>query len=304
MRTSYSGHASSQCKFEQTSRGVAKYTILLPLCDQGTIMYDDGKWMKNVIPDDKKMFVYESPRHNAQLTLRQSLAEQNYKFSAIAGEKVAGRSTILIVAIPKASVMPERRYSVDVANMYLLKVETQHKGERKVLMETVAINYPRTLSIADPEKDGFSQYNRIPVETAISVGEVSKITEMLGFKPAIPDTLPFGFAMIDKQVDVDRDSIAYRITDGLAHATIMQRRTVRTKNTSANPSRRESRGFEFKLVGDLPDSVISKLLDIFVREASKGLNPLAETTDKSDVLDVLQQDEESLLLIAVIIDEA
>jgi negative regulator of sigma E activity len=304
MRTSYNGKASSQCKFEQTSRGITKFTILAPLCDQGTIMFDDGRNMKNIIPDEKKMFVYDSPRHNAQMAIRQALAEQNYKFSAANGEKVAGRATVVIVAVPKSSLMPSRRYSVDVANTYLLRVETEHRGDRKVLMDTIAINYPRTLSIADPEREHFSQYRRVEIETPVTVPDVSKITEMVGFRPAIPADLPFGFAMIDKQVDQNRDSVAFRISDGLAHATIYQSRSKPDKKGSAPGSRREVRGFEFKLIGDLPDPVISRLLDIFAREALKGLNPLAETPQGLSLLDDLQQDEEAVLLITVIIDAA
>jgi len=304
MRTSYNGKASSQCKFEQTSRGVTKFTILAPLCDQGTIMFDDGRNMKNIIPDEKKMFVYDSPRHNAQMAIRQALAEQNYKFSAATGEKVAGRATVVIVAVPKSSVMPSRRYSVDVANTYLLRVETDHRGERKMLMDTIAINYPRTLHISDPERENFSQYRRIEIESPVTVPDVGKITELVGFRPAIPSDLPYGFAMIDKQVDQNRDSVAFRITDGLAHATIYQSRSKPDKKGSTSGSRREVRGFEFKLIGDLPDSVITRLLDIFAREALKGLNPLAETPEGFPLLDDLQQDEEAVLLITVIIDAA
>lgn len=304
MRKTYNGESSTRFKFEQSARGTSKYTVLAPICDQGAVMYDNGKVMKSFMPDEKKLFVHDSPRHNAQIALRQALAEKNYRFVAETGAKVAGRPTIVIIALPRATGMPSRRYSIDVASTYLLRVETEMKGDRKTLTDTEAINYPRSISVSDPEKEFFSEIRRIEIPAPVSVSSNGSILELVGFKPALPAELPFGFATIDRQVDERRNSVAIRISDGLAHATILQSRVDRDKQRTPSSMRREAKGFEFKLIGDLPDQIISRLLDIFIREALKGLNPLAETESGAEMLDVLQKNIGDSVLIALIIDVA
>lgn len=303
MRKSYSGRSSSQCKFEQTNRGIAKYTVLAPICDQGAIMYDNGKVMKNFFPDEKKLMVHDSPRHNSQLAYRQALADQNYRFSTEKSERVAGRAAVVIIAVPRSTGMPSRRYTLDAANSYLLRVETELRGDRKILTDTLAISFPKVLSISDPEREFFSQFRRVEMESPVVVNDVSNIIELVGFRPALPPDLPYGFETLEKQVDVNRNSVAIRISDGLAHATILQSRIDRgdKSKSSSGVNRREARGFEFKLIGDLPDPITSRLLDLFIREVMKGLNPLAETDLQANRLSDLQKNEGDSLLIAVII---
>lgn len=299
VRSSYRGSDSMQCKFEQSARGTSKYTVLAPICDQGVVMYDNGRVMKNFIPDEKKLLIHESMRNSAQLAVRQSLAEQNYKFSTKSGEKIAGRATVMIIALPRAAGMPERRYSIDVANSYLLRVETDTRGDRKVLMDTLAVTFPRSIYVSDPERDLVSEVRRVELEGPESVSDLGRIIELVGFRPSVPGELPFGFAMIDKQVDEERGTVAFKISDGLAHATVFQKR-AQQKQKSTSPYRREAKGFEFKLMGDLPDPIIARLLDVFVREVLKGLNPLAETGEGADLLDDLQIDEGTLMITLII----
>lgn len=301
----YGNKSAMQCKFEQSYRGISKMTVLTPLCNQGVVMYDDGKVWKNILPDEQKMLIQPSPNPNRQLGVRQALAEQNYKFTTEQGDRVAGRATLVIVAVPKAAGMPERRYSIDVSNLYLLRVETDNRGDHRVLNDTIAVNYPSSISISDPEGDFVRQFRRIQIDPAKTVSDLKELTAMAGFKPAIPGELPFGFAVLEKQVTGDdKDVVAIRISDGLASATIFQSKEVDREGHGSRTGRRDANGIHFHLMGDLPDPITARLLEIFVREALKGLNPLLGTDLAAQLLKDLQADAGVELRIGVIFESA
>lgn len=308
MRKGYRGGASTQCKFEQNDRGVSKYTVLAPLCDQNVIRYEDRRYWKNFNPERGELVVQAiTTSPNSTLAIRQALAEQNYKFSSEDGDKVAGRQTMVIIAVPRASGMPSRRYSVDVSKMYVLRVETELRGDRQILTDTLAIKFPKFISISDPEREFISQFRKFELEPPVSVSDARKLNEMVGFKPSLPQDLPFGFAIIDKQAaGEDFDTVAIRISDGLANATIFQTRNSPRVKTSKEPnaSRADANGFHFKLMGELPDPIMRRILEMFVREAMKGLMPLLETHSRDQLLNDSQYDDSAPMLIAVIIRSA
>lgn len=302
LRKGWGNGPSMQFKFEQSDRGMSKYTVLAPLCDQNVVRYEDKRYWKNFNPESGQLLVQKTSGVNT-LGIRQALAEQNYRFTTEDGEKIAGRTTVVIVAMPKAGVMPSRRYSIDVAKMYLLRVETDQKGDRQVLTDTLAVSFPKGIFVRDPEREFFSQFQKIELDPPMPVPDAKKLTETVGFRPSLPQDLPYGFAIIEKQATgQDYDTVAIRISDGLANATIFQTKNVPQNRGSSKPSnsRAEANGIHFKLIGDLPDPVTRRILEMFVREAMKGLMPLLETSFTARLLDDSQNIDAPVVIRVII----
>ncbi len=288
------GRDPIQLKLEQSSTGITKLTVLAPLCDQGIVNTEDGKTWKTYIPSEKRLEFMAAPNREANNDVRRDLSSRNYRFTLQSGDLIAGRKTSVIIASPKNGEMPTRRYSLDAAKQYLLRVETELEGEMKMLHDTVAIAFPTSNPVADIEKEIVQSVRRIEKSPPVSWTEPRTVQNLVGFKPTIPTNLPFGFEIIDKQLAGEKGRfIAIRISDGLANATIYQissnsqfGTTESTAHTSVN--RREANGIRFRLSGDLPDSVTKRILEFFVKEAIKGLNPLPGTDGPPPALNSAQ----------------
>ncbi|MEQ1821522.1 MAG: hypothetical protein ABL949_03345 [Fimbriimonadaceae bacterium] len=292
-----------QLKLEQSSSGATKLTVLAPLCDQGIVNYEDGKIWKTYIPSEKRLELMSAPNRDSNLDFRRDLSSRNYRFSSEPGEPIAGRKTIIIYANPRNPEMPSRRYSLDAAKQYLLRVETEFDGERKVLHDTVAISFPTSNNVTDIEKEIVQNVRRVEKSPPISWSEPKAVQNLVGFKPTIPANLPCGFEVIDRQLAGDRAKfVAIRISDGLANATVYQISaksqfgTTESSGRSSN-NRREANGIRFRLSGDLPDSVTKRILDFFVREAIKGLNPLPGTDWPAFALNCSQISDDCILIV-------
>ncbi|MEQ1935047.1 MAG: hypothetical protein ABL962_14405, partial [Fimbriimonadaceae bacterium] len=214
------GSEPIQLKLEQSSSGATKLTVLAPLCDQGIVNYEDGKTWKTYIPSERRLEFMSAPDRDANLMARRDLCSRNYRFTMQTGDLIAGRKTTLIVASPRNSEMPSRRYSLDASKQYLLRVETELDGERKLLHDTMAITFPTSNPVIDIEKEIVQSVRRVEKSPPISWTETRTVQNLVGFKPSVPSLLPYGFEVIDKQLAGDKGKfIAIRISDGLANAT-------------------------------------------------------------------------------------
>jgi outer membrane lipoprotein-sorting protein len=308
-----------QFKIEQDRAGRRKVTTLQPLSMQGTVQFDDGKTWKIYEPDKRQLVIQPSPRTFREDTAeRMKLAEDNYRFSLERNGVIAGRSTWVVTATPKAPEMPVRRYSIDVDKNVLLRLETVEEGKRNVLMDTLAVSFPssRPSEAFDFKPVGNVRTIQLPAPERIE--SLAKAREEVGFEPVLPKHLPFGFVILEPQISgVERARyVAVRLSDGLIKATVYQWDAKRLNPFGdSGLNFRLVQGVRIALVGELPGPVQNRLLDLFVKEATKVFRappeppaapltlrkeelPAAEAPEAAHGAEDAAQDEALLALLA------
>jgi hypothetical protein len=108
----------------------------------------------------------------------------------------------------------------------------------------------------------------------------------------MPGALPLGFVISEPQIVGDRGDrfVAIRLSDGLASATVYQW-DAHSRNPVPCVDKkfvREANGVKMRVVGDLPESVLTRLVESFVREALKGLQTLLGTDFDLEALHSIQ----------------
>jgi len=262
-----------EMQFEQSGDGDARYEILSPLSLRGIINLDDGHVWTNYHPDDQEVTVQPSPRENLEdPNFRIRLAEKNYSVKMEASTEIAGRRAITLIATPKFPEMSSRRYSIDQRKEYLLRMEILDHGHHRTILDTKAISFPDEVPESHFEFTAPRGAHFKTLDAPRPLDRESK--QSLGFKPAIPSNLPFGFVVQDRLVGGQKkcEFLSIKLTDGLASATVYQA-NEKCAAKMAKPYRfdKEVKGVRFWLVGEVPESVWKQLIDAFVKEALKGL---------------------------------
>lgn len=278
-------------KVEQNNAGCQRTTVLSPIWAQGITSYDDGKNWKTFWPDESKMLVQTSPRPSQQeMAERFALAGQNYRFEFLNNQRIAGREVFVVSAAPNATGMPSREYAVDKETSFVMRIETISGKKKDVLLDTVAIRFD-SLKNANLDISPLKPTTIMNRQAPKSFGDPNSIKNVVGFVPSVPKQLPFGFTIQEKHLaGVNEFKFpVISITDGLASAIIYQFPS-HLDDLVDSAVTREAKGIKFQAVGDLPSTILNRLLEAFLREISKGLMARMGTDDEDTALTRLNEE--------------
>jgi hypothetical protein len=236
--------------------------------------------MRVYLPDKRTLIVQDSAHSmDGDTDARIALAKKNYDFSISGKERIAGRTTLCIVADPKASDMPLRKYYLDEKSGYPLKMEVVgDRGDSKVFFDTIAIDYPEALN-----GDVFRMRPQPGTETITytrpkTLTSKSQAQAVVGFRPITPDRLPMGFQVQEMQYNGGKEwkSVVIRLNDGLVRATVFQWKPNGKKiEAIEDSSHLDVNGIRLLLVSDLPPHVREELLRAFAAQAKTDGSPRA-----------------------------
>ncbi len=274
--------------------GKLKLTVLSPLSSQGITSIDNGHEWLTYRPDENRLMIESSPREEEterNEASRIRLAERNYTLSfAPQCTVVAGKKCYELHAVAKHSEMPERVYDVDKSKDFLLRMEIVGRDDRKVMLDTKEIEYPRSISDEDFELAPHGEAKVVTYAAPVTLAINKDTKQVLGFRPAVPQSLPFGFVVEAPQV-VDGKSgkfMAVRITDGLVNATVYEwpdtKKGAKARNVSEDD--RSANGVKLRVKGELPREVQGGLLDCFIREALKRVESCLIRSRTSETLNL------------------
>jgi len=280
---------------EQSGDGRLKLSVLGPLSQQGITSVDDGRQWITYHPDCNQVFVQPSPRLSSQPTSeRIAIAKRNYTLEvANHHHKVAGRKVYCLVAIPKHPEMPIRQYCIDQDKPFLLRMEVLEKGGAKVMLNTKEIEFPAAVPDEEFQLQPAKLAKLVPLREPTRTGLGKNAKRMAGFNPAIPPALPFGFVIQHPEVtgSGSKKIVAVRITDGLVNATVYE------WDNKRNPQQclggdcshdRAVKGIGMRVVGEVPELVLVKLLDSFIREALKSAGPYLAIGSQPETLNLVE----------------
>ncbi len=265
-----------QVKVEMSRDGKLHQTVLSPLSMQGFECVDDGEQMMTFSPDDRSIIVQASNAAKASdVKYRMALVDRNYTLKIERRDRVAGRAALVIAATPRNAGLETRCYTIDEKTGFLLRLETC-KGEDKTMhFDTKLVEYPHDIPdeafemhASGTRKQVYDTWQQCP-----SVKNVA-LNNQLGFAPIVPKMLPFGFAIQEVQSDTRSKlpSVAVRLTDGLAIATVYQwqKRGPRS-NKVPDGTRVADAGYVRVLIaGDVPEDIKQRLLESFIKAAAKN----------------------------------
>ncbi len=262
-----------QVKVEMDKSGKLHQIVLAPLRLQGYELVDDGKTTSIYSPDDKTLVVQPSARQQSDDTAwRMATAERNYSFKILRREKIAGRWAAIVSAIPKSDDLETRCYAIDEKTGFLLRLETCVEGRAPTVhLETKMVEFPVDFTDETFKLDpSFVNVRRV-TQKCLPPDSGPKLAAELGFRPIVPNDLPYGFEVQQLQAinDASRPAVAVRITDGLAKATVLQWRGG-DRNVPAPRGTRSMRAGRITLLvtGDIPEEVKERVLRAFANGAS------------------------------------
>ncbi len=261
-------------KVERAADGRTHHTILQPLRLQGVESVDDGDRMRVFLPDRRMMIDQDSPQHDfPDLSKRMKLASKNYTFRIEGKPVVAGRQAWTVEAVPRHDEMDVRRYVIDEKTGYPLRLETiSGEGKRKLFFDTKEIQYPENVDERVFTLRPLGGVKLIRYDKPKFMASASECASYVGFTPVEPESLPFGFIVQEVQYNETPDwrSIATRLTDGLARATVYQwRLTSKEVQVSSleDSTVLDRDGVRFMIVSDLSPSIRERLLLSFAGRA-------------------------------------
>jgi hypothetical protein len=268
------GEGFQRVKIERNRQGLARCTILAPLRMSGITSVDNGERLMTFLPDRRLIIDQQSPgAEPCEVDDKIALAKRNYTFKIIPSGKIAGRETICVQAVPRFDDLEIRRYYLDSATTYPLRVETFQEGnEINVMVDTKDIAFPKVL---DRKLFELEPSGDVSVQTFTKPKKVvsgSQAQNVVGFMPLIPDGLPLGFKVQEIQFSGDTKwkPIVIRMTDGLARATLYQWDKDADVKVQAfsNSSTLVYKNLKLMLVSDLSAPVRMQLLRAFLAQAS------------------------------------
>jgi hypothetical protein len=258
-------------KVQRSREGMTRCTILQPLRYQGFTLVDDGDRLRTFLPDENLILDQESPgKEPCEADRKLKLAKKNYSFRLLQSEPIAGRDTVCVIASPRYGELEIRKYYLDAATSYPLRLETYGAGrEITVVYDTKLIEFPKAI-----DRDLFSlsvngahtvKYNR-----PSKVVSARQAQEIVGFIPLVPQGLPLGFQAQEVQFNdgPEAKSIVVRLSDGLARATIYETKVGVKMKALENSTVRISKDVQLMLVSDLPEDVRIQLLNAFIQQAT------------------------------------
>jgi len=276
QRLYYDSDEFQQVKFEMSKDGKVHQLVIAPLSQQGTELVDDGRVLRIYTPDDKRLIEQPSAEQDGDdVAFRMSLVDQNYVLQMGPSETIAGRSARVVKAVPRNDSLETRCYAIDDKIGLLLRLETCREGQAPMLhLDTKVAEFPVEFSEntfkLDPAFSRTETFHR----KCVSPKAAGELTVELGFRPALPAKLPYGFAAQQLQASTDSPAraLVVRVTDGLAKATVLEWRKMGSAHADAPAGTLvDSSGRLTLLVsGDLPDEVKMRILHAFV-EAARGV---------------------------------
>ena len=263
---------------ERDRSGKTHHTVLQPLRMQGVESVDDLVRFRMYLPDKGLLIDQDSPqRHPCDARWRTDLACQNYELRILDTGNIAGRRSTRIDAVPRFSEIPARRYYVDAATGYPLRLEMMDSDGAWITgFDTKDIRFPRSIEASRFRLDPMGDPKVVRYENPDRLTKASA-AKSIGFEPIVPTVLPFGFRVQSIQTNDGKGwrSLAMRLTDGLVRATIYQWQSKPGANdphSIENSSVVEAGPLKVMLVTDLPASIRRKILDAFrLRSESLGM---------------------------------
>lgn len=294
-----------QIKMEQAKGGVVRLTVLGPLSNQGVVSLDDGRTWQTYLPDENRILEQPSPQRLRQPSSeRYALAINNYRFTLSEGEEIAGREVVVVSAVPlKSNELPSRFFHIDAETAVVLRTEIRNGRDRRITFDTKSIDYRPEFSAKELTLTPMRDVRRMKLSGPVRFTDPASVQTKLGFRPAMPKELPLGFdntAMLMLGSD-DNPMAAARLSDGLALLTIYQFKADQLPKMGAEGRRgvsREVKGIRLQAVGDLPQSVLSEILQVFIREIQKGLNPQVGIIDQCTALKLSIGNSEVMVFIS------
>lgn len=262
---------------EQVGGGQLKMTVLNPLSSQGITSLDNGHDWITYTPDQNRLMIEASPREEeTERTERNRirLAETNYILSLVPDVEVAGRRCHELKAVAKHPEMPVRLYAIDKQKDYLLRMLSVSPGDRRILLDTKSIDFPHSIPDEDFELEPHSDAHMVTYAAPVTITINKETKQVVGFRPAVPSSLPFGFVVEAPQVVESRNGkfLAVRITDGLANATVYEwsdHKNQPRARVASQSDYKSANGIRIRVKSDLPRQVEGGLLDCFIKEALK-----------------------------------
>jgi hypothetical protein len=250
-----------------------KYTWVHPSNAAGESYIDDGKQIKQYLPDSNVIRVRTSfqtffPSESERL----AMTKQNYTLSFLGHEKRQGRTVQRIRATAKNSQMGVRTMAVDSELPVVFELDHRVGGSTKRLFEVFEFALMENSAIkldlgAPASAKVVNAWGPKPIK------DVKIATGLLGFAPIVPPTLPYGLKIFASQMVGDEKSpfVAMRLTDGLAIAHVYQWRWEKGKAAIKSGIQADlansRRDIAFAVVTDMPSDVKEKLLDVFSKAA-------------------------------------
>lgn len=264
-------------KVERSKTGKVRHSILKPMRLQGTMSIDDGERAMMYLPDEKIIINQESSQAESNdVSFRMDLAVENYDFRLEKGVTIAGRSTSVVMAIPKESSMDGRRYFLDEKTAYPLKLDVvSTRGGAITQYETKDIKYPTSLDEATFKMRVVGGVSTLKYKKPDSLKNSRDAEKVVGFIPIVPNALPLGFRVQNVQVNESPEwrSVALRITDGLVRATVYQWKSTGSDDQIQAMDNRSiglKKGIRIMIVSDLGAPLRTRLLRAFLSLAGEN----------------------------------
>lgn len=267
-------------------RGRMCSTVLLPASLAGLVTVDDGKRMRVYMPDQRRVMEQASAMESrTSVETRLKLAERNYRFSEIGATRVAGRDAVVVAADPVDPKMRARRYTLDRATAYPLRLELTEEegGTRWTAFEVREILFPSKIRSEEFElkTEGPVTVQSFPAPKAI---DGKRAETALGFRPLLPRTLPMGFRTMGMHMTMAGETpmLAVRVSDGLVWATVYEVSAAQAGGDGPRGSMKAG-GVRLYVGSELPVAHRASLLRAFAGEM-KAEVPTPEPTDGCDAL--------------------
>ncbi|MCW5937195.1 MAG: hypothetical protein KIT11_07810 [Fimbriimonadaceae bacterium] len=257
------------------NKGV-KVSILQPFSLQGIVSLDDSQEFKSFLPDQKMLVVQTSPtKYSPDVAWRMNLIKRNYQTSFGEDSSVAGRKVRELVMVPKNGAMPVRKLLVDSERDFVLRLVVEPPDQPPVDFYTTRVaRFDRAEALRDfnlpPEAD---DARKVVFDAPRRIQSLEAARKVVGFTPRRPKTLPYGFreSLVHVVGEGEAAHVAFRITDGMASATVYQWRQDRYKGRPPGSRRwqdQDRHGISYSIeavFGDeLPDPVFQGLLQSYL----------------------------------------
>ncbi len=246
-----------------------KVTWIHPSIVQGQTFVDDGKFVKQYMPDQKYIRVRPSfhtfwPSYATQL----NLVKKNYVVKEIEKTSLLGRAVVVLTATAKNSDLGVRTLTID--RKVPLVLQDVHKVGEKSIYRL------RTYNLQELKDSQVSLKIDVPSDvTTTKAWGPEKVTDIkyaagaCGFTPQIPTKLPYGFEIFAKQlVGMENDPFfVARVSDGLLMGHVYEWKykggEAHTKLDIKAMLVDKKKDIAYSILGDLPPQAAMRLLKAF-----------------------------------------
>jgi outer membrane lipoprotein-sorting protein len=254
-------------KVQRSRDGKSRQTTISPLRRQGEEAVDDGVHMTMYLPDDKRVIVQTSPMNNGDVAFRMPLVLKNYILTSKKGSEIAGRSTVLVSAMAKTSALGGIRFTFDEKTGFPMRKENLDDGESEVIYEVQSIEFPTKLeaNVFKLTPLGGCDVSTMKPQKQFRTAKEAEAT--VGFMPAFPSRIPFGFSVQSINVSDSNDwrAVAMKLTDGLRRLTVYQWKSSEGERirTSDHTTIETRNGIKMMVVSDLDSGLRRSILNSF-----------------------------------------